>query len=653
MTDQPEKMPLTTADLKEYNRIQLQLMIQSAYPSLLEDGAINVSALSDLLSPNTAESGGRFGLSWAGKSESLANIQSLSTASLRPDADNSREFDTSGNVFIEGDNLEVLKTLQKSYFSKVKAIYIDPPYNTGKEFIYPDNFQESLATYLEYSGQVGDDGKRLSTNADTSGRFHSRWLNMMYPRLYLARNLLRDDGVLFVSIDENEARNLIPILIEIFGEENFVSQICVLSNPRGRQSEIIATSHEYILVFAKDLDCLEIEGQGLSDKQLADYKHEDTEGKIYRLRGLRHRGNESRRIDRPDMFFPLFVDPLTKEVSVEKTDRHTETVIPKKSNGVEGRWEWGLETTKARINRLEGVFVSTRGEWDVHQRDYLETGEGEQRRTKWKSLWTEKEVNYQNAKNELKEIFGECPVDYPKPTYLIKKLIEGSTSGDDLILDFFAGSGTTAHAVALANIQDGGSRRFILVQLPEKCAPDSDAGKLGFKSISEICRSRIFRAFDSIIDKNSQELPTTNTDGSDWGMRCFTLSSSSFKGWSGESTKLEAKLDLHVQNVEPSATPEDIVYELLLKAGFPLTTKVTTRDIAGKTVYSVEEGALLICLDKEITPALIDALAEADPLQVICLDEGFKGNDQLKANAVQTFKARAASLETEIVFRTV
>ena len=569
MTD-PDKMPLTSMELAEHNKQQLRLLLEATFPTAIEDGAVNMKALAELLESKTAESGGRFGLTWAGKSECISTIQAPTSASLKPDHSNSMAFGDAQNVFIEGDNLEVLKTLQKAYFGQIKAIYIDPPYNTGKEFIYPDNFQESLSTYLEYTGQKSGEGKRLTTNTEISGRFHSKWLNMMYPRLYLARNLLRDDGVLFVSIDEHEARNLLPLLIEVFGESNFVSQISVLSNPRGRQSEIIATSHEYVMVFAKDIDCLEISGQGLSEKQLSDYKHKDLEGNVYRLRGLRHRGNESRRIDRPDMFFPLYVDPVSKTVSPEKTDQHTEVVIPKKSTGIEGRWEWGLVTVKERINRLEGFFVATRGEWDVYQKEYLENAEGEQRQTKWKSLWSEKEVNYQNAKNELKEIFGECPVDYPKPTYLIQKLIEGSTSGDDLILDFFAGSGTTGHAVALANLQDGGSRRFILVQLPEECSPDSDAGKLGFKTISEVCRTRVLRAFAKLKVDEERELQLTDISNMDWGLRSFRLTNSTFRSWKGKPAEVDTELDLHVENVDKTATPEDIVYELLLKSGFPL-----------------------------------------------------------------------------------
>lgn len=287
--------------------------LKELFPDAFTEDGVNFDVLRQLLGDAEVLDEGeeKYGLNWHGKKASRQIALTPSTGTLRPCPDQSVEWKKTNNILVEGDNLEVLKILQRSYAGKVKMIYIDPPYNTGKEFIYPDKFKDNLGTYLAYTGQKNDQGVALSSNTETSGRFHTKWLNMMYPRMKVARNLLRDDGVLFVSIDEHEARNLIPILIEIFGESNFISQVCVHSNPRGRQSEAIATSHEYVLVFAKNADALTLFGQGLSEKQLTDYKHKDENGNVYRLRGLRHRGNESRRVDRPEMFFPLYVDPNT------------------------------------------------------------------------------------------------------------------------------------------------------------------------------------------------------------------------------------------------------------------------------------------------------------------------------------------------------
>jgi adenine-specific DNA-methyltransferase len=354
------------------------------------------------------------------------------------------------------------------------------------------------------------------------------------------------------------------------------------------------------------------------------------------------------------MYFPLYVNPNTKQVAVEPSAEFSEIVVPKKSNGVDGRWEWGKETAKERLHLLEGVFVARRNEWDIHQREFLENDEGDERRTKWKSLWIEKEINYQNGKNELKELFGECPVDYPKPLYLLEKLIRGATSGNDIILDFFAGSGTTGNATVAVNLADGGKRRFVLVQLPEPCGPESEAGKLGFNTIAEVCRMRLVRAFERMGKDTCGE--SSNGVAADLGLRVFRLDRSNFNIWKGQSVTdevLDQQIEMHIDHLSEASGAEDVLYELLLKAGFPLTTKVTVIAMAGGQVFSIEGGALLICLEKQITPELIDALAEANPLQVICLDEGFRGNDQLKTNAVQTFKARAQAEESEIVFRTV
>src|SRR5208337_1184513 len=434
--------------------------LKSLFPEAFTEGKVDFEVLKGLLGGTVDEREEKYGLNWHGKRRARQIALIPSTGTLRPCPEESVDWDTTQNLVIEGDNLEVLKLLQKSYAGKVKLIYIDPPYNTGKDFVYPDNFQDNIKNYLELTGQVDGEGRKLSSNSEASGRFHTDWLNMIYPRLKLARNLLRDNGVIFISIDDNEVSNLRIILDEIFGSENFVCQICIVSNPRGRQSETIATTHEYLVGHARNSEASTVRGQPLSDEQLREYKFTTPDGRKYRTRGLRHRGNASRRIDRPKMFYPLFVDPTSREVGMERTDEFCVEVLPRKSNGEDGRWEWGPDTARHRLTLLEGVLISGREEWDVFQREFLDDVDGDSRTTKWKSVWDESSINYQNGKTELKSLFPDVPFDFPKPTYLLRKIIEGCTDTDDLIVDFFSGSGTTAQSALEVNACDSQERRF-------------------------------------------------------------------------------------------------------------------------------------------------------------------------------------------------
>ncbi|MCR9193087.1 MAG: site-specific DNA-methyltransferase [Hyphomonas sp.] len=663
MTDQPEKMPLTSMDIAAEKREALKQL----FPEVFAEDSIDFDQLKRVLGDWVEPGKERFGLTWPGKAECMRIIQSPSVATLKPMRDESVNFDETDNVFIEGDNLEVLKLLQKAYFGKVKMIYIDPPYNTGKEFIYPDKFAETLDTYLAYSGQVDDEGRKFSTNTDTGGRYHSSWLSMMYPRLYLARNLLRRDGVICISIDDHEVMNLRSVCDLIFGEENHVATISVLNNLKGRNDrKNVATSHEYMILYGNEN--FESYGLPLTPEQLEQYKYKDSEGHAFALRDLRKRGGADKRSDRPNLFFPIYYCKETKECSLDRqSDEHVE-ILPMLSDGTDGCWRWGKKRVSENLMRLHAKYNKAKDKWGVEYRVYLDpkiNGDIDddeaddddvefERTSKTKSFWWGADVSTDHAVRQFKELFDGMTTDYPKSPKLIQRLLHMATKDGDLVLDFFAGFSTTAHAILELDKQLGERRSFIMVQLPEPCALESEPAKRGYSTISDLSRERIRRVISKIEAIDSSELPLSGTDAkADLGFKSFQLSRTNFRIWEGEAPTFESELDLHVQNVDPSATPEDIVYELLLKAGFPLTTKVKAEEMAGKTVYSVEDGALLICLDNEITPALIDALADADPLQVICLDEGFKGNDQLKANAVQTFKARAASRETEIVFRTV
>jgi|MDSW01.1.fsa_nt_gb adenine-specific DNA-methyltransferase len=627
MTDQPEKMPLTSMDIAAEKRDALKQL----FPEVFAEDRIDFDQLKRVLGDWVEPGKERFGLTWPGKAECMRIIQSPSIATLKPVREESVNFDETENVFIEGDNLEVLKLLQKAYFGKVKMIYIDPPYNTGGEFIYPDKYAETLDTYLAYTGQIDDEGRKFSTNTDAGGRYHSNWLSMMYPRLYLARGLLREDGVIFLTIDDNEAANLKMVLDQVFGEENFVTSIAWHKRVSpANDAKWFSSDHDTIFVYARNKEVWRPNRLERTENQLQYYKNPDNDPRGP-WNSATYTCNKSKE-ERPNLYYPIR-NPNTGEEVWPKT-----TAV----------WKYGSDETERLVadNRLywgaDGTSSSPRVKLFLSDMGGVVP----------RSIWPSDEVGHtQAATSELREIFdGEQTFDTPKPTKLIKRMIEISTSEPgDIVLDFFAGSASTAHAVMDFNNETGKSVRFVMVQLPEKCA--SPAVAESYETISAIGRERVRRSGSRL--NTTAKTDAGSSDETDFGFRAFSLSQSNFRLWSGAAEDISKELDLHVQNVDPSATPEDIVYELLLKAGFPLTTKVKAQVMAGKTVYSVEDGSLLICLDKEITPALIDALADADPLQVICLDEGFKGNDQLKANAVQTFKARAASRETEIVFRTV
>lgn len=378
----------------------------------------------------------------------------------QPDKSLTDKVSLNDNLILQGDNLAALKALLPTYAGRVKCIYIDPPYNTGNEgWVYNDNVKSPLIK--EWIGQVvGKEGEDLVR--------HDKWLCMMMPRLKLLRELLTDDGVISISIDDNELYNLKALMDEVFGEHNFVSLITVQSNPRGRQSEkFFATVHEYLLVYAKDINRCAIDGATLNEESQAEYKHDDGDGN-YRLLGLRQRGAASRREDRPNMFFPLFVNPSDGSVSLKQSNSYTEEVFPRKSDGTDGRWMWSKQKVEEGISLglVQSKLISSRNEYDIFIKDFLEK-DGNIRTRKEKTIWDSKEINYQNGRTELKEIFGEPKFDYPKPPYMIKKILSLTTDANDIVVDSFAGSGTTAQAVLELNKEDGGNRKFILVEMED------------------------------------------------------------------------------------------------------------------------------------------------------------------------------------------
>lgn len=620
---EPEKLDLSSHDIAEDKRQELLRL----FPEVrTEGGKLDIDRLKLALGESADVGKERYGMTWPGKADCFKTIQMPSLATLRPCPEESVNFDRTENLIIEGDNLEVLKLLQKSYLGKIKMIYIDPPYNTGNDFIYPDNYSESLQTYLEYTGQVDAEGKKFSTNAETDGRFHSKWLNMMYPRLYLARNLLRDDGVIFVSCDDNEIHNLKALMNEVFGEENFVANIIWQKVYAPKNSaRHFSEDHDYIVTYARHADTWRPELLPRTEDQDAHYANPDNDPRgPWRADGMSGRNYYSK--------------------GIYSIRCPSERVI---DGPPQGRyWIYSEEKFK-ELDADHRIWWGEHGNNNPAVKRFLsEVKQGRVPQT----LWTYEEVGHtQDAKKQLMENVAfeqtDNVLDTVKPTGLIRRMLQISTRPQetDIVLDFFAGSGSTGHAILEENLGDGGNRRFILVQLPEPLPkPESR-----LKTIADITKERIRQVITERNKEDESKLPDGRSQKQDLGFKLFKLAESNLKPWNAEAPhevgSLEKQLDLHVDHIREGRTVEDLLYEILLKSGYPLTTTVEVLQLAGKPVHSVSGGLLFVCLERELTLELIRAMAEKKPERVVCLDEGFAGNDQLKANAVQIFKTKGVT----------
>ena len=572
----------------------------------------------------------RYQFTWPDKKKSVLLANAPINKTLRPCREESVDFDTTENLYIEGDNLEVLKLLQETYLGKIKMIYIDPPYNTGNDFVYEDDFAQSTDEYLANSGQFDEDGNRMVQNTESNGRFHTDWLNMIYPRLKLAKDLLTEDGVVFVSIDANESHNLRKICEEVFGASNFVSEIIIQNNPRGRQSDrFIATAHEYLLCFCKNSMSCVLNGLPLSKEQKAEYSFNDEKG-AYRLLGLRQRGVASLRADRPDMFFPIYVNPKTQEVSLEVHNDWCE-VIPKKSDGREGRWMWGKEKCKVDSARLVARLIERRGEYDIFVKDYLDREDGARTR-KFKSIWDDKALNNQAGTQEVKALLKGDIMSFPKSKAFIQMVCQLGGTPDAIVMDFFSGSATTAHAVMQLNAEDGGHRKFIMVQLPEKTDEKSEAYKAGYKNICEIGKERIRRAGAKI--KEEAGLAAQNLDT---GFRVLKCDTSNMKDVYYNPAEYEVNMFSRLEdNIKEDRTPEDLLFQVMLDLGVLLSSKIEETTIAGKKVFNVEDNYLIACFDSDVSEETIKAIAKQKPYYFVMRDSSM-ASDSVATNFDQIF----------------
>lgn len=610
---EPENLDLRSHQMAEDKRKELLRL----FPEIrTEGGKIDFDRLKQALGEAVDVGKERYGMTWPGKADCFKTIQKPSLATLRPCPEESINFDATENLIIEGDNLEVLKLLQKSYLGKVKMIYIDPPYNTGNDFIYPDNYTESLQTYLEYTGQVDAQGKKFGTNTDTDGRFHSKWLNMMYPRLYLARNLLREDGVIFISISDHEVSALRCLMNEVFGEESFSAQLVWKSRkyPDSRAKTGVSTDHEYIVLYTRT-DSGILRGTERDEKKFSNPDN-DPRG-AWMSRSLLGLANKTQR---PNLHYSI-TDPATGR-----------TYSPPEDTG----WRYASDRMQQLINTGSVLFPTK--------------VEGRPREKKFRAdLQTEfvafasvvDDVFTGDGTTEIRALFGEEIFDFSKPAALITRLVKQGTNPESIVLDFFAGSGSTAQAVLELNKQDGGNRKFILVQLPEP------TGRTDYPTIADICKERVRRVIKKLDEEEAGKLALEGDKNPGRGFKVFKLAESNFQPWNAdvkpEAGELERQLELHMDHIREGRTAEDLFFELLLKSGYPLTASVETLRLAGKAVHSIEGGVFFICLERKLTLDLIRAMAEQKPERIVCLDEGFAGNDQLKANAVQIFNTKGVT----------
>lgn len=608
--------------------------LKQIFPEIFSENKIDFEVLKAVLGENIETENERYSFNWHGKSNARRIAQEPSTGTLLPCKEDSKNWDNTSNLYIEGDNLEVLKLLQKSYHGKIKMIYIDPPYNTGKDFVYSDNFKDNLKNYLEITGQTGEEGQKLSTNSDSSGRYHSDWLNMMYPRLKLARNLLTDNGVIFISIDDNEIINLKKICDEIFGEENFVGKISVVGNPRGRDYGGVAVMHDYLLVFQKTSEC---QINLIKDEEKKFSLFDEISG--FELRELRNRNIKFNKENRPNLYYPFYINEKNKdendlyEISLSPLEEWKE-LYPLESQGINTVWRWGKLKSQENLNKNIKAKKMKNGSYQIVEK-YRE----EKRMAR--SIWWDKDTNTEKGTLLLKELLEGKYFDYPKPVEMLNRICEMGSYSNSLILDFFSGSATTAHATMQLNAEDGGDRKYIMVQLPEPTPENSEAAKAGYKNICEIGKERIRRAGEKI--KYDETLPLENREKLDTGFKVFKLDTSNIKEWDSETVDLKQSLFDSIDNIKEDRTSLDVLYEILLKYGLDLNVPI----VENKDFYSIGGGTLLVNLNKKITLDVIDSICEEyknlleideDYKTVVVLRDSSFNNDVDKTNAIQKLK---------------
>ncbi|MCM1235513.1 MAG: site-specific DNA-methyltransferase [Ruminococcus flavefaciens] len=639
-----DKMKMETLNLTSQNIEKIGTLFPNCITETI-DGfgggtpkkAINFELLRQMLSEDVVDGDEAYEFTWVGKKASIVEANKPIRKTLRPCKEESKDWDNTENLYIEGDNLEVLKLLQESYLGKVKMIYIDPPYNTGSDFIYRDNFIISDKDYEEKIGLLDDEDNQLFKNSDSNGRFHSDWCSMIYSRLMLGRNLLADNGVIFISIDDNEQGNLKKICDEVFGINNFVSNLVWQSTAGSNTGTDIVTVTENILVYTKKKSDCTFDGMVAADASytLTD-EYVQTRGKYAfdKLDRRRVAGHYS--------------DALNYPIKMpDGSLRYPGGTSTKSSEGWNYLWseskvKWGIEN-----GFIE--FKQTKGEWNVYNKRYEKVdneGKPIERTVPYRNLITSDQCNTAQGTSELRTIFEFRPFDFPKPSNLIKKLMLACIRKykSAVILDFFSGSATTAHATMQLNAEDGGNRKFIMVQLPEPCSETSEAYKAGYKNICEIGKERIRRAGDKIKTEN----PDT-TENLDIGFRVLKLDDSNMKDVYYSADEYNQNiLDALESNIKEDRTDLDLLFGCLLEWGIPLSLPYSSEMIDGCTVHNYNDGDLIACFDEAIPDSVVKAVAKKKPLRAVFRDSGFE-NSPSKINVGEIFKMLSPDTRVKVL----
>lgn len=634
-----DKLDLRTPDFVSANIEKLAALFphcvtESADGKKIDFDLLQQELCNDIVDGNRE----RYRLEWPGKREAIVTANMPTTKTLRPVREDSVDFDNTENLYIEGDNLEVLKLLQESYFGKIKMIYIDPPYNTGNDFVYKDNFATDRETELFESGQIDEYNRRMVANPETSGRYHSDWLTMMYPRLKLARNLLTEDGLIFISIDDNETHNLRKVCDEVFGELNFID--CVIWKKRyggGAKEKYLISLHEYALVYAK------------SENELAELFIPLTEDSINRYYKLRDNNYLKRG--------PYRTHPLEATKSMGER-KNLVFPIPAPDGTMvypQRQWLWSKERVYDSLEKGEIEFIKSKNDsWSVHSKQYLNDENGDIRQGKPFSII--EDVYSQHGTNEVLDLLGNAQIfSFPKPIKFLSYLLNvGASDKDSIVLDFFSGSCSTAHAVMQLNAEDGGKRKYIMVQLPEQTDEKSEAYKAGYQNICEIGKERIRRAANKVKEekrsKTEKEGLFANVeDKQDYGFRVYRLADSNMQDvyYRPQDYKQES-MDMFADNIKPDRTADDLLAQVMLDWGLPLSYKIDQASINGKQVFRVAQDSLLACFDKGIDEAFAKEIAKEKPLRVVFRDSGF-ASDTAKINVQQLLKQLTPETEMKVI----
>ena len=598
--------------------------------------AINFELLKQMLSPDVVDGDEAYEFTWVGKKAAIVEANKPIRKTLRPCMAESKDWDSTENLYIEGDNLEVLKLLQESYLGKVKMIYIDPPYNTGNDFIYADDFKMESEEWKVESGEWSEEGDRLFKNTDTNGRFHSDWCSMIYSRLLLARNLLTDDGVIFISIDDNEVDNLRKICDELFGNTNFIAFLTVIVKTEGRRYGGFAKTHEQVIVYGKNVEQVKLNEIEVEGKKFQ-FSDENGGFNVQDLRNQNARAFNS--TNRPNLRYPFYVDTEDKDnngfckVYLKKKEGLTE-VYPITVNGFDSVWRWGKkEKASEHLSEL-AARIGTDGIIRIYQKMRKLTEEP-------KTVLINKEYISIKGTREIQNILGIGIFDFPKPLNLIKLFESIATSENSIILDFFSGSATTAHAVMQLNAEDGGHRKFIMVQLPEKCDEASEAYKAGYKNICEIGKERIRRAGEKILKEQlANNNSTLNSPNSklDIGFRVLKLDSTNMKDvYYAPDDYDQGMLAGLESNIKDDRTDLDLLFGCLIEWGLPLSLPYKSEQIDGCTVHTYNDGDLIACFDATVPESVVKEIAKRKPLRAVFRDSGFASSPE-KINVFEIFK---------------